>query len=184
MRAELKAIVCLMNYRYRFLHGHSRRVTRYATKIANALGMRKREIVKIRIAALLHDVGKLRIDKTILNKPGKLTGDDWKKIKRHPITSIVIIKRQGILDADIIDIILHHHTHFDGNGYPNSKKKGEEIPLGARILAVADSYEAMTSTRPYRKAPLSREEAFAELKRSAGTQFDPAVVDAFIETIA
>lgn len=176
----IRTLMCFMDYKDRFTCRHSKKVVKYSTKIARALGMRKYEILKIKIAALFHDIGKSHIDRTILNKPGKLTPEEWQEVKKHPAASANIIKETGVL-REIVDIIRYHHKHFDGNGYPDLDKKGEDIPLGSRILAIADSYDAMISSRPYRAKPVTKKKAIIELKRCAGSQFDPRIVAAFIK---
>lgn len=160
--------------------GHSARVTKYAVAIAEAMGISENEVEDIRLAGLLHDLGKIGIPDNILNKPGRLTDEEYSAIKMHPTLSIRIIEPLPHL-GNIIPIIYHHHERYDGNGYVEGMA-GEKIPLGARILAAADSYEAMTSDRPYREA-LSREDAIAELRRNSGSQFDPEVVKTFVDLL-
>lgn len=157
--------------------GHSARVTQYAVAIAESMGLSTEEVEDLRLAGLLHDLGKIGVPDSILNKAGRLSDEEYQAIKMHPVLSMRIIEPLPHL-GNIIPIIYHHHERYDGNGYMDGKV-GTGIPLGARIIAVADSYEAMTSDRPYRKA-LSREEAVAELSRNAGTQFDPEVVEHFL----
>jgi HD-GYP domain-containing protein (c-di-GMP phosphodiesterase class II) len=130
------------------------------------------------MAGLLHDLGKIGTSKRILNKAGKLTGEEFAKIKEHPPLGSIMIMSEIETLQQLVPVIRHHHERFDGKGYPDGLA-GEDIPLEARILAVVDSFDAMTHERAYRKA-LSREEAIAELERGAGTQFDPAVVEAFL----
>jgi HD-GYP domain-containing protein (c-di-GMP phosphodiesterase class II) len=115
---------------------------------------------------------------TIIRKAGRLTPGDWKRVKTHPDIGAKILSQTGFLDK-IVPIIRHHHERFGGGGYPEAERQGERIPLGARIIAVADAYDAMTSDRPYRKA-MDREEAVRELKRCSWTQFDPKMVNAFL----
>jgi len=134
----------------------------------------------IRCAGLLHDIGEIAIDSSILYKPGKLTRREWVVVREHPVVASNIIKKIKLLD-ELVSIVRHHHERFDGGGYPDGIKH-DEIPLEARLLAVADSFEAMTSERPYRSA-MSKQKAIAELKRCPGTQFDPAIVNAFLKTI-
>jgi HD-GYP domain-containing protein (c-di-GMP phosphodiesterase class II) len=130
------------------------------------------------MAGLVHDLGNVGTSKRILNKPGKLTEEEFAKIKEHPpLASIMIMSEIEALQR-IVPVVRHHHERFDGQGYPDGLG-GEEIPVEARILAVADAFDAMMHERPYRKA-LGREQAIAELKRCAGTQFDPTVVEAFL----
>lgn len=157
--------------------GHSARVTQYAVAIAESMQLPSEEVEDLRLAGLLHDLGKIGVPDSILNKAGRLSDEEYSAIKMHPALSMRIIEPLPHL-GNIIPIIYHHHERYDGNGYMDGKA-GEKIPLGARIIAVADSYEAMTSDRPYRKA-LSREEAVAEIGRNAGSQFDPEVVKHFL----
>jgi HD-GYP domain-containing protein (c-di-GMP phosphodiesterase class II) len=157
--------------------GHSARVTQYAVAIAESMDLPLEEVEELRLAGILHDLGKIGVPDSILNKPGRLSDEEYSAIKMHPVLSMRIIEPLPHL-GNIIPIIYHHHERYDGNGYMDGKS-GNGIPLGARIIAVADSYEAMTSDRPYRKA-LSREEAVAEIARCSGTQFDPEVVKHFL----
>lgn len=157
--------------------GHSARVTQYAVAIAEAMSLPQAEIEEIRLAGYLHDLGKIGVPDNILNKPGRLSAEEFLAIKMHPALSMKIIEPLPHL-GNIVPIIYHHHEHYDGSGYMDGKV-GEKIPLGARIITVADSFEAMTSDRPYRKA-LSRDEAMKELRRCAGSQFDPKIVSLFL----
>ena len=141
-------------------------------------GSRRTGCEGTRLAGLLHDLGKAGISRRILNKPGKLTEEEFAEIKEHPpLGSMMIISEIEALQQ-VVPIVRHHHERFDGKGYPDGLA-GQDIPLEARILAVVDAFDAMTHERSYRKA-MSREEALAELERGAGTQFDPAVVEAFL----
>ncbi len=160
--------------------GHSARVTKYAIAIAEAMGLTVEEIEEIRLAGLLHDLGKIGIPDHVLNKPGPLSEDEFMLIKTHPALSMRIIEPLPHL-GNIMPIIYNHHERFNGGGYAEGKA-GDEIPLGARIIAVADAFEAMTSDRPYRPA-LSKEEAMAELRKGAGSQFDPEVVEVFLSLL-
>ncbi|HOX44924.1 MAG TPA: response regulator [Myxococcota bacterium] len=160
-----------------YTHGHSDRVMQYARLITRGLGLDKPLEEKISTAALMHDIGKIGIPLDALNKPQKLTREEYELFKEHPDKGRRILEPLEFL-RDIVPAIYHHHEQFDGTGYPLGLR-GEEIPLDARILAVADTYDAMTSDRAYRKA-LSHEIAVAELRRCAGTQFDPRIVAVFI----
>lgn len=155
---------------------HSNRVSDICKQIAGVMRLTTREINDIGIIGLMHDIGKIAIEENILNKNGKLTDDEWLEIKRHPEIGYRILSASQDM-AHIANIVLSHHERFDGGGYPNGLKK-DEIPLIARIVAVADSYDAMTSDRPYRKA-MPKEKAIKEVVDNAGTQFDPEIVAAF-----
>ncbi|HET6865387.1 MAG TPA: diguanylate cyclase [Solirubrobacteraceae bacterium] len=158
---------------------HSRTVGAYARHTAAALGLHPDQVERIHAAGVLHDLGKLGIADAILHKPGKLDDAEWKEIQRHPEIGARILEHAGL--EDIAAWVRAHHERVDGRGYPKALA-GEEIPLEARILAVADAYEAMIADRPYR-AGIAPAEASAELIRCAGTQFDPAVVGAFLNSL-
>ena len=160
-----------------YTRGHSDRVMMYAELIARGLGLNEAEQRKLCTAALMHDVGKIGIPLDALNKPQKLTREEYEVFKQHPDKGRRILEPIEFL-RDVVPAVLHHHEQYDGTGYPLGLK-AEAIPLQARILAVADTYDAMTSDRAYRKA-LSHEIAIAELRRCAGTQFDPRIVAVFI----
>lgn len=156
---------------------HSERVTSYAIAIAEQLSLPEPQVERVRRAAMLHDIGKLSIPPEVLNKPGPLSDDEWAMIKRHPVEAVRIIGEVTGLKP-VLAAVRHHHERLDGRGYPDGVQ-GERSPLEARIISVADAFDAMTSQRAYRP-PLSTTEAYAELRRHAGTQFDPQVVEAFI----
>ena len=147
-----------------------------ATGIGLEMGLPAEEIERIRIAALLHDLGKIAIPEEILDKPTTLSDAEWQAIGEHPRIGQVILEQASNL-REAIPVVLHHHERFNGGGYPHGLR-GSEIPLGARIVAVADAYHAMVHDRPYKEA-LNHEEALDEIRRHAGTQFDPAVVEVF-----
>jgi len=159
------------------LSGHSTKVLNHAVKIARKLGVAEQLISDIRNAAMLHDIGKIGIRDAILLKPGKLDESEWRILKTHPEVGGNIVAPVKHL-ARCVPLILHHHERWDGNGYP-SGLEGEDIPLGSRIISVADTYDAMTSIRPYRTA-LAHESAVMELEKVAGSQLDPTVVAAFL----
>ena len=171
------ALVSAVEAREPYIYGHSRKVSTYAVALAQAIGLSPDEVSKVSSAALLHDIGKISIPDEVLRKRGKLGEEDWELIKGHPRLGANIVSRISSLDP-CTSSILHHHERWDGGGYPEGLG-GEQIPLEARILAIADSFDAMTSPRPYRPA-LSLEEAIKELRQGAGTQFDPKVVEVFI----
>jgi putative nucleotidyltransferase with HDIG domain len=160
-----------------FTYGHSRNVSRYASLIAKEIGLEKEHINRISKASLLHDIGKLGIPEMILFKDGPLSPVERKIIQEHPELGTEIIRACPSMD-DLIPAILHHHERFDGTGYPN-RLAGEEIPMEARIIGLADAIEAMTSDRPYRRG-LNFEELIGELRKASGKQFDPLAVKAFM----
>jgi putative nucleotidyltransferase with HDIG domain len=159
-----------------YLNGHSRRVARHATMIARGLGLPSEDVARIRAAAAVHDVGKLRTPKAILNKPGRLSDDEFEVIRRHPVDGAAMVAALG--DPELTRIVRHHHERLDGAGYPD-RLGGEEIPLGARIIAVADTFDAITSARPYREAA-PHQKAIDILRKEAGTQLDPDAVRSFL----
>ncbi len=157
---------------------HVEKTVQYATEIARALNLPNDEIERIKQAAILHDLGKIGISEKILVKKLKLTKEEFEEIKKHPQIGVDIIRPVKFLH-NIIPLILYHHERWDGRGYPNGLK-GEEIPVGARVVALADVYQALTSNRPYRKA-YSEKEALKIIKKGSGTQFDPRVVTKFVQ---
>jgi diguanylate cyclase (GGDEF)-like protein/PAS domain S-box-containing protein len=165
----------------RYIRGHQQRASRWAAALAEEMGLPPQQVRNIRIAGLLHDLGKVSISEQILNKPGKLTEEEFAKIKEHPSLGAMMIMSEVESLQRLVPIVRHHHERFDGRGYPDGLA-GQEIPLEARIMSVVDVFDAMTHDRAYRKA-LSREETIAELERGAGTQFDPAVVKAFLALV-
>ena len=166
----------LLEARDSYTHGHSRRVTRHAERIARAMHLPAAEVARVRTAAALHDVGKIHTPREILNKPDRLTEAEFAVIKRHPGDGADMLA--GIGDAEITAMVRHHHERLDGAGYPHGLA-GEEIPLGARIIAVADTFDAMTSSRSYRRAG-SHKKALDVLSREAGSQLDARAVAAFL----
>ncbi|MFH1621869.1 MAG: HD domain-containing phosphohydrolase [Candidatus Omnitrophota bacterium] len=169
-----------LDARDHYTKSHSENVEKSSVLIAKEIGLSNVEIEYIHKAALLHDIGKIAISDNILKKTTSLTNDEFEIIKNHPLCSEEIISSISFL-GDSIKIVRHHHERYDGKGYPDGIKGGD-IELGARIISVADSYDAMTSDRTYRKA-LSQEQAVQEIAKGKGTQFDPKVVDAFMELI-
>ena len=158
-------------------YGHSKTVARYSHVLAEAVGIRDpRTLDHIRKGALLHDAGKMAIPDSILKKPGPLTSPEWEVIKKHPAMGYGLVRDVKLI-PEVGNIILCHHERFDGDGYPKGLK-GDAIPLEARIFAVADALDAVTSHRPYRP-PRDFQAARAELTTNSGSQFDPRVVDAF-----
>jgi putative nucleotidyltransferase with HDIG domain len=161
-----------------YTSGHSQRVTEISVAIAKELGLPKESIEKIRLAGLVHDIGKIGVRELVLNKPGSLSEEEYEHVRLHSETGEHILEPL-VGDKEILKAVRHHHERYDGAGYPDGLK-GERIPLLARIIAVADTFDAMTSERPYRKA-LTKEAACAEVERCRGTQFDPEAADAFLK---
>jgi len=175
--ATIQAMVAAIEARDPYTAGHSRRVARYTVATARALHLPEDQTERLEYAAWLHDVGKLAVPDHILQKTGSLTPDEWDQMKRHPETGANILKQIKVLGRDV-DVILHHHERWNGEGYPDYMQ-GRAIPLGARLIAIADAYEAMTSVRPYRAQPMTRDEAVGELEKCASSQFDPELVRTF-----
>jgi HD domain len=171
----LERLVAGIETRDPYLHGHSRRVARHAWMIAMRMGLPRAEVARIRTAAAIHDVGKIETPTAILHKAGPLTDDEYEVIKRHPGDGALMAAT--LRDPELTSMVEHHHERLDGTGYPHSLS-GREIPLGARIIAVADTFDAITSGRPYRPAS-PHKKAIDILKEEAGTRLDPAVVRAF-----
>ena len=172
-----RTLVLTLEARDPYTRGHSERVAQLARQIAFEMGFSQEEIKKIESAARLHDLGKIGIPDGILLKPSAITPSERAEIQLHPTKTVELLRFLGFMDG-VLPIIEGHHERYNGGGYP-SGLRGEEAPLGARILAVADAYDAMTSDRPYRAA-MTSEEAIETLKQGAGTQWDPAVVEAFL----
>lgn len=174
------ALAATVDAKDHYTYGHSKKVSQYAVAMSEVLGLTPQKIATIRAAGLLHDIGKIAVPDSILNKAGPLTDEEWEPIKAHPELGMEILKH--VIDlVNCLPAILHHHEHYDGSGYPGALK-GEEIPIEARILAIADAYDAITSIRPYHNQ-LTPQEAMDELKRCAGTQFDPELVKSFCKAI-
>jgi putative nucleotidyltransferase with HDIG domain len=170
----------IIDLRDPYVLGHSKLVSKYATDIARLLGLKEKQMDLVRKAGLLHDIGKLGIPMEILTKPARLTRQEYETIKTHSALGGDLVKNSPSL-RPLVPIIRHHHEHFNGEGYPD-RISGNEISIEARIVAVADAIEAMTSDRPYRKA-LKTEQVVEELKRYSGTQFDPLVVGAAVQML-
>ena len=176
----VKALAMSIDQKDHYTHFHSEKVTRYAVAIAREMNLEEEIIRKIELASQVHDLGKIGIRDYILSKPGKLTPEEWEEIKSHTSRGAAILEPLEFLDG-IIDLVRQHHERSDGKGYPNGLKE-KDILIGARIMAVADSFDAMTSDRPYRPA-MSRPEAIGEIKNCSGTIYDPGVVEAFLRAI-
>lgn len=178
--STIEVLVNALEAKDKYTSGHSSEVESLTLEISKALRLPEKEIFNIAIAATLHDIGKIGIPDKVLHKQDKLTEEEWFLIKQHPYIGATIIA--GIPSLQVIaQIVMHHHARWDGKGYPQSIT-GTDIPIGARIIAVADSFQAMVSDRPYRKG-MPIEDALAEIKRCEGTQFDPEIVDIFLNYI-
>lgn len=176
----LSALTSAIDAKDSYTRGHSERVTELSISLAEEVGIERSEIEKIKLGGLLHDIGKIGIPEGILNKPGRLNDEEFEIIKSHPDLGLHILGKVEFLEA-IVPIIRHHHERYDGKGYPTGLK-AEEIPLLARIVSVVDTYDAMTTDRPYRKA-MTVEEALKEIDRCSGSQFDPEIAAHFIRMI-
>lgn len=177
--AAIESLVTALEAKDTYTFGHSSQVGIFAVAIAKEFDVLEQELFSIRIAALLHDIGKIGIPDQVLHKDGKPSEEEWLIIQQHPTIGAKILAGIPALSL-VTGMVLHHHARWDGRGYPE-KLAGEEIPFGARIIAVADSFQAMISDRPYRKG-METSVAVAEIRRCSGTQFDPAVVEAFLRT--
>lgn len=175
--STLEAMITALDFRDNETVGHSRRVVDYAVMVAQSMGVGEPELSWIRRGAILHDVGKIGVSDAILRKPGKLDATEWEEMKRHPEMGYRMLKHIRFLEP-ALEIVHCHQERWDGSGYPRGLK-GEEIPLGARIFAAVDTFDAMTSDRPYRAA-LTIQDARDEILRFSGIQFDPAVAKAFL----
>lgn len=173
----LRTMLACLEEKDSYTHGHSLRVTEYATVLGLELQFSERQIEELQVVAMLHDIGKVGIPDSILLKPAPLSKAEFEIMKSHPVRSARILEKANAPQA-IIDGVRYHHERIDGLGYPDGLK-GQDIPLHGRIVLIADTYDAMTSTRPYRLA-LDNETAFSELAKYAGQQFDSKLVSAFV----
>lgn len=180
MVSTITSLAATIDAKSHWTRGHSERVTRYATAIGASLGLSEKELEDIRLCGLLHDIGKIGMHEAVLDKRGRLVEHEIDEVRMHPLRGAEILGSIQELQ-EVIPGILQHHERFDGTGYPDGLK-GEDIHLYARILCVADAFDAMTADRPYRPS-LGREFALSELRRGSGTQFDPVVVDAFLKVV-
>jgi len=174
----MKALMAVLDAKDPCTHGHSERVARYAVAIGRRMNLPEEDVELLEYVGILHDVGKIGIRDCILKKPGKFTEEEYMEMKRHTDIGSRIIEHIRLLGKGA-GWVRHHHERYDGAGFPDGLK-GEEIPLGARIIAAADAFDAMTSDRPYKKA-YTLEQAKAEMLANSGTQFDPRIVEVFIE---
>jgi len=178
--STVKSLSAAIDTKSRWTAGHSERVTAYALLLGEEMGFSDQDMEYLELAGLLHDIGKIGTHEEILNKSGRLTENEYKAIKHHPAAGATILLHVDEL-KDVIPAIRHHHERFDGSGYPDGKK-GEDIPIMARILAVADSFDAMKADRPYRKGR-SMGDIMSEFDRCSGSQFDPHIVHAFKKSL-
>jgi diguanylate cyclase (GGDEF)-like protein/putative nucleotidyltransferase with HDIG domain len=174
------SLVLAIDAKDHYTQGHSQKVSAYAVMIAQALNMNQKEVEEIRLAGLLHDIGKVGIPEIILNKSGPLDSEEWETMKTHALLGAKILEPLEAMNL-IRLMVRHHHEFYDGTGYPD-RLSGDKIPFGARVIAIADAYDTITSERTYKK-PRRPEEAFAELGRCSATQFDPEIIRVFIETM-
>lgn len=177
---SLQSMISLINLNDRYTYGHSERVMAYSLSLAEELKLPQADLELLRYGTSLHDIGKIRIDTNLLNKPGPLNKEEWEMMQAHTVWGAQLVETLPAF-KEVIPLIRSHHENYDGSGYPDGLK-GEETPLLVRILRIADSFDAMTSDRPYRKA-LTLTEACQELDKNAGTQFDPQLVDPFIASV-
>lgn len=173
----LEALTASLDAKDPYTCGHSERVAYLASELALAHGMTEQQAARVRVGGLLHDVGKIGVRESVLLKPGRLTDEEFEEIKKHPEIGHQILRDITLLE-DVLPGVLHHHERFDGRGYP-SGLKGESIPLIARLIGLADAFDAMSSTRTYRSA-LDRTKVLQEIRDGAGTQFDPDLATAFL----
>lgn len=175
--ATLRSLIQILEAKDPYTRGHTERVASYSMALANRLQMGADDLRRILFGSLLHDIGKIGLRDDIINKPGPLTPEEWVQMKMHPVVGAQIVEKMEFLTG-AVDIVRHHHESWDGKGYPDGLA-GDKIPLIARIVTVADSFDAMTTDRPYRKA-LTTAEALRRLEESAGVQFDPRLARVFI----
>ena len=175
--STLKALMAALDTKDAATEGHSERVSRLTVEVAREMGVPGERLVDIERGALLHDVGKIGVPDSVLRKPSALTKKEWEAMQKHPLLAGLMVSKVGFLEG-AMPILLYHHERFDGTGYPFGLS-GDKIPLEARIFAVSDAFDAITSERPYRR-PSSPRQAVDEIQANAGTQFDPVVVEAFV----
>jgi putative nucleotidyltransferase with HDIG domain len=176
----IQSFARIVEARDRYTQGHSERVAKYAEGIALRMKFSPEEVELLKETALLHDIGKLGVQESILYKKEKLSDEEWEKIRRHPGIGEEIL-RPVLAEKEMLAAVKQHHERFDGKGYPN-KLSGENINIFAQILSVADAYDAMTSSRAYRPA-FNKEKAIEELRKNSGTQFNPKIVEAFLQAL-
>ncbi len=173
----ITALAYALEAKDKYTSGHSQRVADISVAIAKKMGLPEESIDKVRLAGLLHDIGKIGVRESVLNKPSRLTDEEFQHVQKHSEIGEHILAPIAD-DEEILRLVRYHHEHYDGSGYPD-RLEYDQIPLGARILAISDAYDAMTSERPYRKA-MSNKAAYTEIEHGEGTQFDPGVADTFL----
>jgi putative nucleotidyltransferase with HDIG domain len=176
-KSTITALATTIDAKDPYTRGHSQRVMKFALMAGNSLSLSMEEMETLEYASILHDIGKISVDSHILNNPEDLTRSEWNIIREHPAIGANMLKVIPFLERTS-ELVLHHHERYDGKGYPDGLE-GDDIPMGARLIAVADAFDTMTTDRSYRSA-LSVEESFGELQNCAGTQFCPVAVDAFV----
>jgi HD-GYP domain-containing protein (c-di-GMP phosphodiesterase class II) len=174
----LQVLASAIEAKCKYTRGHSERVTQYAVQFAKMLGLSAAEIDKLKFACGVHDIGKINISDAILNKPSRLNEEEWKQMRQHPAKGVEILVPLGIL-KEIVPLVKHHHERFDGKGYPDGLR-GEELPLETKVISLVDSYDAMTSTRPYR-IEMNHKSAVKEIEDNLGKQFDIELGKLFVE---
>jgi putative two-component system response regulator len=177
----VQALVNSLETKDSYTHGHSKTVAEISVMMGRAMNLSRREMREIRLGALLHDIGKIGIPLSILHKEGPLTDDEWEVVKQHPEDGHRILEPLSRSYPEVQRIVRHEHERWDGRGYPDGIA-GEEIPLGARLVMIADTYDAVCSTRPYRKA-MSKADALDIMRSGAGTQFDPELIPVFEQVL-
>lgn len=176
----VKSMLRALDAKDHYTFGHSMRVAFYSLELGREIGLNEEELYQLEMSALFHDIGKIGVPDSVLLKPSRLDEEEFQAMKLHPSLSYEILSDFEVF-RDVARYAKHHHERYDGRGYPDGLK-GEEIPFFSRIILIADTFDAMTSTRPYRKG-LSYDIAFSELKEFAGSQFDPNLVDHFINAM-
>ena len=176
----IECITCALDAKDPYTAGHSQRVSDMTLRVCQIMGFKDHDIERIHIAAHLHDIGKIGVPDAVLNKVEPLTDEEWQLIRRHPQIGAEILSKSAHLN-ELKDIVLCHHERYDGKGYVQGLK-GEKIPLNARIIGIADAFDAMTANRVYRKK-LDMEFVLNEIKKGRGTQFDPMLVDIMLDLI-
>jgi putative nucleotidyltransferase with HDIG domain len=178
--STLRSLISIIEAKDPYTKGHTERVASYSVALANRVDLREDDLKRIMFAALMHDIGKMGVLDEIVNKPGALTEAEWELMRAHPVVGAGIVEKMEFLNGTA-DIVRYHHEAWNGKGYPDGLR-GDDIPLGARIVTVADSFDAMTTDRPYRKA-LTVDQAIAQLEGGAGVQFDADLVKVFVKYI-